>query len=72
MDIAPSVLDPVRGLPIKFDSNAEISVQIVQVTVAFTEDELCLTAGDGQMMRTLYVPYVVVLQIGVHALSDRR
>ena len=63
MDITPSILDPVRGLPIKFDSNAEISVQIVEIAMACSKDELCLTGGDGQVMCTLDVLDVVVLEI---------
>ena len=40
--------------------------------MARTEDEPCLPGGDGQVMRTLDVLHVVVLQIGVHAFCDGR
>ena len=70
MDIAPSILDPVRSLPVEFDGNAEVPVQIVQVTATPTEDQHRLTAGDGQAVSALDTPDVVMLEIGVHAFRD--
>jgi hypothetical protein len=72
VDITPSILDPVRSLPVEFDGNAEVSVQIVQVTATPTENQPRLTAGDGQAVSALDTPDIAILEIGVHAFRDRR
>ena len=71
MDITPSVLDPVRSPPVEFDRNTKVSVQIVQVAATTTEDQHCLTAGDGQAVGALDTPDIAILKIGVHAFRDR-
>jgi len=47
VDITPPILDPVCSLPVEFYRNPEVSVKIVQVIAALTEDQSRLTAGDG-------------------------